>query len=89
MKNPNAVAAGNAGNLAREENKKSHKNDFLPQDDINQDELDKDEEQAPVKSWTLSEYEEDHPTIAESPFEIIGDINRKLSNDLVDFIIDF
>ena len=38
------------------------------------------EEQIPVKSWTLTDYEEEHPEIAESPFEAIGEINRKLSS---------
>jgi hypothetical protein len=38
------------------------------------------EESRPIKSWTLAEYEEQHPRIAESPFEVIGEINRKLSS---------
>ena len=37
------------------------------------------DEEKPVKSWTLAEYEEEHPTVAESPWEAIGNINRSLA----------
>mgnify|MGYP001375874675 CR=1 FL=1 len=47
--------------------------------DFTQDDLDREEEQKPVKSYTMTEYEEAHPEIAESPFEAIGEINRAIA----------
>lgn len=46
---------------------------------LQQEDLDRDEEQEPVKSYTLSEYAETHPQVAESPWEAIGEINRAIS----------
>lgn len=46
---------------------------------LTEEEIDKDVEQIPVKSWTQDEYEEEHPEVAESPFEAIGEINRSLA----------
>lgn len=54
--------------------KKSNKNITF-----SQEELDKEEEETPVKSYTMSEYEETHPEIAESPWEAIGEINRSIA----------
>jgi hypothetical protein len=47
---------------------------------ISQDDLDREEEEDPVSSVSLEEYEETHPTVEENPFEALGKINRAVSN---------
>lgn len=81
MKNPKSVQAGHiAGNSigAGRPRKIPLSNKGISQEE--QDDLDQLEESRPVKSWTPDEYEEEHPEIAESPFEAIGEINRKLAS---------
>lgn len=67
MKNPGAVDAGIAGDQGR--TKKSYKNSILQ---------DKDEENEPISSTPMSEYEETHPKTETSPFQTKGEINRAI-----------
>jgi len=69
MKNPAAIDAGIAGDQGR--TKKSYKNSILQ-------EQEKEEEQTPVSSQTIWEYEDTHPKTETSPIQAKGDINRAI-----------
>lgn len=74
MKNEVRVEAGKKGRASQEYTKMLTKSEQISQND-----LDRDAEAMPIQSWTQSEYEETHPTIAESPFQAIGEINRSIA----------
>lgn len=74
MKNTKIASTRDATRLAREEEQK-----MIEISSSTQDDLDREDEQKPVKSYSMSEYEETHPTIAESPFQAIGEINKSIA----------
>jgi hypothetical protein len=47
--------------------------------ETSQDDQDKEEEQTPVSSQTIFEYEETHPKTEETPFQALGEINRAIA----------
>ena len=78
MKNPKLVAAGQQSGLIREE-KRLKSVEAFSTEQRQTDDQDRDEEQAPVSSQPIWEYEETHPKTEETPFQAIGEINRAVA----------
>jgi len=72
LKNPNKIKYRNAAAEARRQ-KQISKSSLLTS--LSADDLDKEDEQRPVKSMKKWEYDEAHPETEESPFQALVQIN--------------
>ena len=73
MKRPEMVAAGSLGGRPKRSEIGSSK------EPISQHDTDKEEEEAPVSSEAMWDYEDTHPKTEETPFEALGKINRAIA----------
>jgi hypothetical protein len=75
LKNPKLVEHGKISRRAQIASSKSPES----YGKLSTDDIDKEEEQSPVESSPIWEYEDTHPKTEETPFEAIGEINRAIA----------
>src|SRR5262245_36617356 len=80
IKNPKLVEAGKKAVVVSQQSRRMNTlYSSTPRHEITQDDMDRDEEQQPVSSQPMWEYEDTHPKTELNPWVEIGEINRAIA----------